>query len=51
MCGRDQKEHDENLKKFLSATEKYNLTLNMEKCKFSITAVSLLGYTISNLYL
>lgn len=48
ICGRDQSEHDENLKRFLAAAEKYNLTLNKDKCKFSLSTVSLLGYTISN---
>ncbi|KAL1446069.1 hypothetical protein WDU94_006611, partial [Cyamophila willieti] len=48
VCGRDQNEHDENLKKFLSVVDKYNLTLNKDKCKFSVYSVSLLGYNISN---
>ncbi|KMQ83221.1 enzymatic poly [Lasius niger] len=43
--GKNQKEHDRNLKKFLDTAEKYNLTLNKDKCQFSVT---LLGYVISN---
>jgi transposase InsO family protein len=48
ICGRTQEEHDRNLEKFLAAAEKYNLTLNKEKCKFSVRSVTLLGYVISN---
>jgi hypothetical protein len=35
-------------KKLLAAAEKYNLTLNEEKCTFSNKSVHLLGYTIEN---
>lgn len=48
ICGKNQEEHDKNLEKFFAAVEKYNLTLNKEKSKFSLKSISLLGYTISN---
>lgn len=46
--GKNQEEHDRNLERFLAAAEKYNLTLNKEKCQFSVRTVTLLGYVISN---
>ena len=48
VCGRNQKEHDENLKRFMEAASKYNLELNSEKSKFSLTTIDILGYRISN---
>ena len=48
VCGRDQREHDRNLKRFMDAVKKYNLTLNEEKCTFSARSIKLLGYLISN---
>lgn len=45
--GMDQKEHDENLKKFLDVAKKYQLTFNEDKCVYSVESISLLGYTIS----
>ena len=48
VCGRDQAEHDVNLRKFLEAAKKYNLTINKEKSSFSLKTINLLGYTISN---
>ncbi|GFW61781.1 retrovirus-related Pol polyprotein from transposon 297 [Trichonephila clavipes] len=32
VCGKDQKEHDYNLEKFMTVAKKYNLTLNEDKC-------------------
>ena len=46
--GCDETEHDENLKRFMAVAEKYNLTLNYDKCKFSLHSVNLLGYNIEN---
>ena len=46
VCGHSQEEHDENLKKFRDAVEKYRLTLNKDKCIFSTRSVNLLGYLI-----
>ena len=46
VCGHSQEEHDENLKRFMDAVEKYRLTLNKDKCVFSTRSVNLLGYLI-----
>ena len=46
VCGHSQEQHDENLKRFMDAVEKYRLTLNKEKCVFSVKSVNLLGYLI-----
>ena len=48
VCGTDQEEHDQNLKKFLDAAKKYNLTLNTEKCNFSTKCIKILGYLIED---
>jgi hypothetical protein len=48
LCRKTQDEHDRNLEKFLASSENYNLTLNKEKCKFSVKSITLLGYIISN---
>ena len=47
VCGHNRKEHDENLRRFMSAVDKYNLTLNDDKCSFGLDKINLLGYTIS----
>ena len=47
VCGHNRKEHDENLRRFMSAVDKYNLTLNYDKCSFGLDKINLLGYTIS----
>lgn len=46
--GNTQEEHDINLKRFMAAASKYNLTINSEKSKFSLQTIHLLGYVISN---
>lgn len=48
VCGKDQADHDQNLHRFMELTKKYNLTLNNEKCNFSSTSVTLLGYIIKD---
>ena len=48
ICGKTKEEHDNNLDAFLKAANKYQLTLNMNKCTFSTNCVNLLGYTITN---
>lgn len=48
VCGKTQEEHDKNLRLFLKAAEKYNLTLNKEKSKFTQSTINILGYTIEN---
>ena len=47
ICGRDQDEHDRNLKLFLEAAERKNLTLNDNKSTFSSRSIHLLGYVVS----
>ena len=47
VCGRTKEEHDVNLKRFLDAANKYNLTLNEDKCVYSVSTIKLLGYCIS----
>ncbi|GFY72064.1 putative retrovirus-related pol polyprotein from transposon opus [Trichonephila inaurata madagascariensis] len=47
VCGKDQKEHDDNLEKFMTVA-KYNLTLNEGKCTYSSNSVHLLSYIIQD---
>ncbi|GFW84309.1 retrovirus-related Pol polyprotein from transposon 17.6 [Trichonephila clavipes] len=47
VCGKEQKEHDDNLEKFMTVA-KYNLTLNEDKCTYSSNSVHLLGYIIQD---
>lgn len=48
VCGKNQEEHDINFQRFMKTVEKYNLTINKEKSKFSKSSINLLGNTISN---
>ena len=48
VCGHDQWDHDENLRRFMDAVNKYNLTLNNDKCSFGQNKINLLGYTVNN---
>jgi hypothetical protein len=48
ICGNSQEDHDENLRRFRGAVEKYGLTLNEDKCKFNRTSITLLGHVIEN---
>ncbi|GFW36418.1 retrovirus-related Pol polyprotein from transposon opus [Trichonephila clavipes] len=48
VCVKDQKEHDNNLEKFMTGAKKYNLTLNEDKCTYSSNSVHLLGYIIQD---
>ncbi|GFW69689.1 retrovirus-related Pol polyprotein from transposon opus [Trichonephila clavipes] len=48
VCGKDQKEHDDNLEKFMTVAKKYNLTLNEDKCTYSSNSIHLLGYIIQD---
>ena len=48
ICGKDQKNHDENLSAFLEAAKDMNLTYNEEKCEFSTTKLHLLGSLLEN---
>ena len=46
--GMGKQDHDKNLEKFMTAAKKYNLTLNLKKCKFAQDTISILGYQIRN---
>ncbi len=46
ICGKDQKDHDENLKEFLEAAKLKNICYNDEKSVFSTRRLPLLGYVI-----
>ena len=48
VYGRDQKEHDKRLLDFMSAAKASNLTINDQKCVFSVSEISLLGHLISH---
>lgn len=48
ICGTSRDSHDANLKKFLGAAMKYNLTINESKSKYNLTTIKLLGHTIEN---
>lgn len=48
ICGTSQEDHDENLRRFRNAVEKYGLTLNEDKCKFNRTSITLLGHVIGD---
>jgi transposase InsO family protein len=47
IVGKDEEDHEMNLQKFIAVAQKYNITLNHEKCKFKQTAIQYLGYVIS----
>ena len=46
ICGKDQEEHDANLKSFLDAAKRKNICYNEEKSVFSTRRLSILGYVI-----
>ena len=46
--GMNQEDHDENLRRFEAVAEKYNLTLNENKCEYCLPEIKYLGYLISN---
>ena len=41
ICGQNQAEHDLNLKEFMNGVVKYGLTLNENKCLYSLTSIDL----------
>lgn len=47
VFGSSQEEHDERLFKVLSRLQEYNITLNEDKCKFSVSEADFLGYIVS----
>ncbi|PFX19708.1 Retrovirus-related Pol polyprotein from transposon 17.6 [Stylophora pistillata] len=48
VAGHDQREHDENVKKFREAVQRRQLTLNESKTVESKTSINLLGYCVGN---
>ena len=48
ICGKDQEHHDVNLKKFVEAASRFNLTYNESKCVFSTRRLAILGSVIEN---
>ena len=46
ICGRDQKEHDANLQRFLEAADRRNVIYNKEKCTFSTKRLKILSYVV-----
>ena len=39
ICGQNQAKHDLNLKEFMNSVVKYGLTLNKNKCLYSLTSI------------
>ena len=48
ICGMTQEEHDDNLKAFLAAAKRCNITYSSEKCKFSVTELHILGCLVKD---
>ena len=48
VVGKDQQEHDKNLKAFLDTAKTLNLSFNNLKSIFSVNEINFLGYTIYN---
>ena len=46
--GRTQGEHDENLRQFMARAREVDLTLNSNKCIFSVNELSFLGHTFKD---
>ncbi|KAK3893024.1 hypothetical protein Pcinc_003203 [Petrolisthes cinctipes] len=46
ICGKSQKDHDNNLEKFLDAASRKNISYNEEKCIFATKKLSILGYVV-----
>lgn len=47
VCGRDEKEHDENLKNVLHVLKVNNVLLNNKKCLFKAREIEFLGHRLS----
>ena len=39
VCGYNEKDHNHNLKEFMAAVNKYDLTLNEEKCSYNLKSI------------
>ena len=48
VFGRNQDEHDNRIRKVLGRIQKAGITLNKEKCMFSVTSLKLLGQIVGN---
>ena len=48
VCGKDEDDHNTNLKALLEVAEKYDLTFNESKSVFGQTEICILGYCISH---
>ena len=48
VCSYNEKDHNHNLKQFMAAVNKYDLTLNEEKCSYNLKSIKLLGYIVRN---
>ncbi|GCB73973.1 hypothetical protein scyTo_0003057 [Scyliorhinus torazame] len=48
ICGRDQQDHDENLRRFFHTAKLLNLNYNREKCIFRTTRLAILGYVVEH---
>jgi len=48
VYGKDKKEHDTNLDKFLSRAKEVSLTLNNKKCQFNVKEITFLGHLFKN---
>jgi transposase InsO family protein/uncharacterized protein YqgQ len=46
ICGKNKEDHDVNLKRFLEAAKRKNITYNEEKSVFSTDSIPILGYVI-----
>ena len=48
ICSYNEKDHNHNLKQFMAAVNKYDLTLNEEKCLYNLKSIKQLGYIVRN---
>jgi len=48
VCGSTEAEHDANLKLFQEVIQRYNISINPNKCHFKQTTINYLGYQISH---
>ena len=48
ICGKDQEEHDENLKRFQNVATQRQITYNDDKSIFSTRKLAILGYIVEN---
>ena len=48
VCGYNEKDHNHNPKQFMAAVNKYDLTLNEEKCSYNLKSIKQLGYIVRN---